>query len=73
VAAEHLEQIFVCGFTTKHQEEGSGLGLAICKAIINEHHGSIQVRSQVGHGTTFTIRLPRCQPEARSTRQCPFG
>jgi PAS domain S-box-containing protein len=73
VAAEHLNQIFVCGFTTKHQEEGSGLGLAICKAIITEHHGSIQVRSQVGHGTTFTIRLPRCQPERRSASPCPFG
>jgi PAS domain S-box-containing protein len=73
VAAEHLDQIFVCGFTTKHQEEGSGLGLAICKAIINEHHGSIQVRSEVGQGTTFTIRLPRCQPERRLTPPCPFG
>lgn len=73
VAAEHLDQIFVCGFTTKHHEEGSGLGLAICKAIINEHQGSIQVRSQVGHGTTFTIRLPRCQPERRPPAPCPFG
>ncbi|MEO8180424.1 MAG: PAS domain S-box protein [Deltaproteobacteria bacterium] len=73
VSPEHLEQIFVCGFTTKHHEEGSGLGLAISKAIINEHHGSIQVRSQVGIGTTFTIRLPRCQPERRSARPCPFG
>jgi len=73
VSPEHLDQIFVCGFTTKHREEGSGLGLAICKAIINEHHGSIQVRSQLGLGTTFTIRLPRCQPERRSARPCPFG
>src|SRR6185436_16052545 len=54
VSPEHLDQIFVCGFTTKRHEEGSGLGLAICKAIVNEHHGSIQVRSQLGIGTTFT-------------------
>ncbi len=73
VAPEHLNQIFNCGFTTKRHEEGSGLGLAICKAIVNEHQGSIQVRSQVGQGTTFTIRLPRCQPERRATKPCPFG
>jgi two-component system, NtrC family, sensor kinase len=73
VSADHLDQIFVCGFTTKHQEDGSGLGLAICKAIVEEHHGTIRVDSQLGRGTTFTIRLPRCQPERRSARPCPFG
>jgi len=73
VAPEHLNQIFICGFTTKRHEEGSGLGLAICKTIVNEHHGSIQVCSQVGQGTTFTIRLPRCQPERLTVKPCPFG
>jgi two-component system, NtrC family, sensor kinase len=73
VSAEHLDRLFVCGFTTKREEEGSGLGLAICKAIVEEHHGSIQVHSQPGLGTTFTVRLPRCQPERRSARPCPFG
>lgn len=37
---------------------GSGLGLAIAKAIAQAHHGSIQVQSQIGKGSIFTIRLP---------------
>ena len=38
---------------------GSGLGLAICRSIIEAHGGSIEVTSQVGAGTTFTVRVPR--------------
>jgi heavy metal sensor kinase len=38
---------------------GSGLGLAICKSIIEAHGGSLDVSSQVGAGTTFTVRVPR--------------
>ncbi len=37
---------------------GGGLGLAICKAIIDRHHGEIEVESSRGAGTTFTVRLP---------------
>jgi signal transduction histidine kinase len=37
---------------------GAGLGLAIVKEIVQAHGGKIGVRSQVGHGTTFTIQLP---------------
>jgi two-component system OmpR family sensor kinase len=37
---------------------GSGLGLAIAKAIVQAHQGSIQVQSELGKGSTFTIRLP---------------
>jgi signal transduction histidine kinase len=37
---------------------GSGLGVAITKAIVQAHHGSIQVQSELGLGSTFTIRLP---------------
>ena len=39
---------------------GSGLGLAIAKAIALAHHGSLEVQSEVGKGSNFTIRLPKC-------------
>lgn len=41
--------------------EGSGIGLAICKKIINRHHGYIQVRSEPGEGTHFTLSFPQQQ------------
>ncbi len=37
--------------------KGIGLGLAVCKSIIDRHEGNIAVKSKVGEGTTFTIKL----------------
>ncbi len=45
-------------FTTKEVGSGTGLGLYIVKKEIDRHHGTIEVTSEVGKGTTFTIRLP---------------
>ncbi|MDQ3880786.1 MAG: HAMP domain-containing histidine kinase, partial [Chloroflexota bacterium] len=42
---------------------GSGLGLAIAKSIVEMHHGSIQVESRVGEGTTFRVVLPASQDQ----------
>jgi signal transduction histidine kinase len=73
IPAENLDQIFSCGFTTRHDEGGSGLGLAISKEIVDAHNGSLEVKSQVGAGTTFTVRLPRTLSDScKPNRGCRF-
>jgi signal transduction histidine kinase len=58
IPREHLNKIFEPGFTTKGVGVGVGIGLAVAYRVITEHGGSIQVESEVGQGTMFTIRLP---------------
>ncbi|MBM4329566.1 MAG: HAMP domain-containing histidine kinase, partial [Deltaproteobacteria bacterium] len=41
---------------------GMGLGLAVSYGIVQNHNGEIEVKSKVGEGTTFTVRLPLVQP-----------
>jgi hypothetical protein len=56
IPAEVLPKIFDPFFTTK--PEGTGLGLAISHGIVHEHHGALDVHSEVGKGTTFTLTFP---------------
>ena len=58
IAPEHMPKIFDPFFSTKGVGKGTGLGLAISRRIIEDHHGSIEVESALGRGTTFTIWLP---------------
>ncbi|WP_225412931.1 sensor histidine kinase [Stigmatella hybrida] len=51
-------RLFTPFFTTKPREQGTGLGLSVSYSIIASHQGHIDVQSEPGQGTTFTIRLP---------------
>jgi len=55
---EDLEKIFEPFFTTKPVGKGTGLGLAVTHGIIQEHGGKITIKTRVGEGTSFFIRLP---------------
>ena len=59
ISEEALGKIFEPYFSTK--QTGFGIGLALTKTIIQEHHGTIEVESQLDRGTTFTVRLPAMQ------------
>lgn len=61
-----LPRIFDVGFTTKQADAGAGLGLSISCKVIQNHNGRVDVESEVGKGTTFTIVLPVTQePEKK--------
>ncbi|MBI3669541.1 MAG: HAMP domain-containing protein [Acidobacteria bacterium] len=65
IAPEHLGSIFRPFFTTKGQ--GTGLGLSLARRIVEDHGGRIEVSSQVGVGTQFTVWLPYRTPAGRGT------
>jgi signal transduction histidine kinase len=59
IAPEYLGKVMDPFFTTKEVGKGTGLGLAVCQSIVEQHGGTIQIRSAgVNKGTTVTVRLP---------------
>ncbi len=58
IPPERIKHIFEPFYTTKAPGHGTGLGLSVCHQIISQHGGHIEVNSQVGKGTEFTVVLP---------------
>jgi signal transduction histidine kinase len=58
IPEENLLKLFEPFFTTKKKGKGVGLGLSVAYGIVQEHGGSIYVKSKVGEGTTFHVKLP---------------
>ena len=68
IPREKLKNIFDAFYTTKQADArgqgGTGLGLALCRRIMEAHKGRIRVESEVGTGTTFTLKLPLAESPA---------
>ncbi|MGQ0485952.1 MAG: ATP-binding protein [Hyphomicrobiales bacterium] len=65
IAPENIEKVFQPFFTTKGPEAGSGLGLSMIYGFTKQSGGHAKIYSEVGHGTTIRLYLPRLETEAK--------
>jgi len=66
IEPDDIKKIFDPFFTTKAVGTGTGLGLSLSYGIVRKHGGEIEVDSEIGKGTTFTVHLPVKQPETQA-------
>lgn len=64
ITAENLNKIWNPFFTTKTEGKGTGLGLAICRRLVEEHGGTIDIKSEPGRGTSVRLLFPATSNEA---------
>jgi signal transduction histidine kinase len=58
IASEHIDKIFKMFYRAAESSDGSGIGLYIVKEVVQKLGGTIEVRSELGKGTTFSLRIP---------------
>jgi two-component system NtrC family sensor kinase len=69
ISHTHMKRLFEPFFTTKALGEGTGLGLSLARKIVLAHGGSIDVSSELGVGSTFTVRLPVVEVDEAAPRR----
>jgi two-component system, cell cycle sensor histidine kinase and response regulator CckA len=71
ITAEIRDKVFEPFFTTKRADEkrGTGLGMSVVQAVVEDHHGHLDLKSDVGKGSSFSAYFPRSREEAASAPQ----